>query len=321
MHFLGGSSVIFLKNFFLFFFLIYFSTAYSKTFNCSKISHNYWKEKGKKAKEFFVEKPGICNDKVHWSYDIGKLRKTNFPEFERFVVKNVAETSNMGAAKFRFPSGVKTVYRSSFLSGKYFKGQIPYEKIKKGTYPEGNIKGSARQCLKHLVEKRDIRQIVNLYDGSFKTKYVLSYWEKNNFLRSTKDAHGSFGHYTQIKDFDYDLQERGAERIYKDIIAIIAQIASVPGNTLIHCYGGMHRTGIVFGVMQKCLNGPKNKTQNNTFVKEVVGKEYKCHTDYQNTEKKGGYHQENMTVIENFPCDRLHKRLARKATSKKRIDL
>tara|TARA_Y100001954_G_scaffold52647_1_gene56057 strand:+ start:21645 stop:22436 length:792 start_codon:yes stop_codon:yes gene_type:complete len=263
----------------------------------------------------------MCNDDVHWSYSFGKLRKTNFGEFERLVVVNVAETSNMGAAKFRFPSGVKTVYRSSFLSGKIFSGKIPYEKIKKGSFPEGQAKGKARQCLQHLIEKANIRQIVNLYDGSFKTKYVLSYWEKTNFLRSTKDKQGSFGTYTQIKDFDYDLEERSAESIYKDVISIIAQIESVPGNALIHCYGGMHRTGIVFGVMQKCLNGPKNKSQNKKFVKEVVDKEYKCHTDYKNAEKKGGYHQENMTVIENFPCDRLHKRLSRKQSPPKRIDL
>ena len=311
--------MIVLKLFFLF--LITLSTAHSETFNCSKISHNYWKQKGKQAKEFAVEKPAICNDNVHWSYDLGKLRKSNFPEFEKFVVTNVAKTSNMGAAKFRFPSGMKTVYRSSFLSGKIFSDKIPYEKIKKGVFPEGKVEGKARQCLKHLVEKENIRQIVNLYDGSFKSKYVLSYWEKNNFLRTTKNSQGRFGHYTQIKDFDYDLEERGAERIYNDIIAVIAQIASVPGNTLVHCYGGMHRTGIVFGVMQKCLNGPKNKSQNKKFMEEVVASEYKCHTDYENKKRKGGYHQENMTVIENFPCDRLHKRLSRRPASKKTIDL
>ena len=253
-----------------------------------------------------VEKPGLCNDKVHWGYDLGKLRKTNFPEFERLVVYNVAETSNMGASRFHFPSGIKTVYRSSFLSGKVFKGAVPYKKIEKGDYPEGKVVGGARQCLQHLVEKENIRQIVNLYDGSFKTKYALSFWEKNLFLKTTLDKNGRFGHYTQIKDFDYDLEERGAERIYKDVINIIAQIASVPGNALIHCYGGMHRTGVVFGVMQKCLNGPKNKSENKKFVTEVIHNEYKCHTAYQNEEKKGGYHIENMTVIRNFPCERLH---------------
>ena len=298
-----------------------YSNSHSDTFNCSKISQNYWKQNGKKSKPLTVQKPGICSDKVHWGYDLGKLRKTNFPEFERLVVLNVAETSNMGASKFHFPSGVKTVYRSSFLSGKTFSGQVPYKKIEKGNYPQGKVVGDARKCLKHLVEKENIRQIVNLYDGSFKSKFVLSFWEKNHFLRASMDKNGHFGDYTQIKDFDYDLEERGAERIYNDIIKVIAQIASVPGNTLIHCYGGMHRTGIVFGVMQKCLNGPKNKTENKKFVSEVVHNEYKCHTAYQNAEKKGGYHIENMTIIRHFPCDRLHKKLSRKPASNKRIDL
>ena len=313
--------MVLLKKIFLLYFLLVFSFSYAETFNCSKISQSYWKKKGKKKNDFEVIKPIICNDNVHWSYTLEKLRKTNFGEFERLVVVNVAETSNMGAAKFRFPSGVKTVYRSSFLSGKIFSGKVPYEKIKEGLFPEGKVKGKARQCLQHLVEKANIKQIVNLYDGSFKTKYVLSYWEKNNFLKSTKDKQGSFGTYTQIKDFEYDLEEVGLERIYRDVISIISQIASVPGNTLIHCYGGMHRTGVVFGIMQKCLNGPENRSQNKKFVKEVVEREYKCHTDYQNAEKKGGYHQENMTVIENFPCDSLHKRLSRKPASPKRIDL
>ena len=91
------------------------------------------------------------------------------------------------------------------------------------------------------MEKENIRQIVNLYDGSFKTKYALSFWEKNLFLKTTLDKNGRFGHYTQIKDFDYDLEERGPKGFMEDVINIIAQIAQFPAMHLsiatVECIG------------------------------------------------------------------------------------
>ena len=42
------------KNFclFLFYFLVIIRPSHAETFNCSKISHNYWKQQGKNEKDF-----------------------------------------------------------------------------------------------------------------------------------------------------------------------------------------------------------------------------------------------------------------------------
>jgi protein tyrosine/serine phosphatase len=60
-----------------------------------------------------------------------------------------------------------------------------------------------------------------------------------------------------------------------------------------HCYGGQHRTGIIFGIIQKCLN--------RIPIDEVIA-EYRCHTAYESPEHPGGAKPENERAIREFPC-------------------
>ena len=226
----------------------------AETFNCSKHLPKHMK----------IQKPGVCNDTVYWG-DFGDLRKTNFLLFEKKIVDNVNSTSNMGGAKFYFPKGTKYIFRSSFLAG-----------------PMG------KACLNYLVKKRNVRNIVNLYNGSFKSAHVLRVAEKKYFYAVGGKK------YTHIKDYEYKLKHQTKKQLFKKISEIINLIADTPGNTDIHCYGGIHRTGIIYGVLQKCVNSLP--------LKQVIN-EYRCHADYKSKKNQGGRNPGNEKVIREFPCE------------------
>ena len=71
-----------------------------------------------------------------------------------------------------------------------------------------------------------------------------------------------------------------------------------PGAVYIHCYGGHHRTGVVYGVLQKCIG--------KMSVEDVIN-EYKCHIGYESAKKPGGFHADNETLIREFPCEQYFK--------------
>lgn len=223
------------------------------TFNCSK----------KLPSHLMIDKPGVCDDTMIWG-DFGHLRTTNFPLFEKRVVDNVNSTSNMGGAKFYFPKGVKFLYRSSFLAG-----------------PIGKV------CLNHLVKKKNVRNIFNLYNGSFKSAVYLREAEKRYFYRVKGKK------YIHIEDFEYKLKHQTKEELFTKISNIINSIADTPGNSVLHCYGGVHRTGVLYGVLQKCVNGLK--------IEQVI-KEYRCHAAYKNKDDEGGRNPLNEKIIREFPC-------------------
>ena len=68
------------------------------------------------------------------------------------------------------------------------------------------------------------------------------------------------------------------------------------GNILIHCGGGMHRTGMVIGVLQKVINGESM---------EEIRKTYSYHVGYINEKNPGGFEQGNLDFIAEFPPELL----------------
>ncbi|MBF0301075.1 MAG: tyrosine-protein phosphatase [Oligoflexia bacterium] len=180
-------------------------------------------------------------------------------------MEQVLKQNNMGASIVKFASGNKTVYRSSFLSG-------------------------SESCISDLVKDGGVKTIVNLYGGEIENQNALAIKERGLLQKSGGDL------YVNILNYDYKFSKNPKETIFKKIKIIIKQIEMSEGNVLIHCYGGVHRTGIVYGVIQKCIN---------KLPIETVIQEYKCHTAYENSEKVGGYESENEVVIREFPCDGL----------------
>ncbi len=110
--------------------------------------------------------------------------------------------------------------------------------------------------------------------------------------------------FVSINHFQYKFSKIKAENleaqkkvVMNDVATIIHEIEGdpkKPGAVYIHCYGGHHRTGIVWGVMQKCLG--------KVPIEDVIG-EYKCHIGYQDEKHKGGFHPDNETLLREFPCE------------------
>lgn len=229
----------------------------AETFQCSR----------KIPEKFHLEKPAPCDDIVTWHYDLPEASdKSSDKAFESKVMGNVRETSNMGGAAFTFPSGVKkNVYRSSFLSGK-------------------------EECLSYLVKEAKVYSIINYYQGTLKSADSLSEEERGMFA--------SLGGKVYIRplNYQYKFNKLPKEEVFDKVAEIIKLVEHAPGNVLVHCYGGIHRTGVVFGVMQKCLN---------KIPVEDVLNEYRCHAAWEDEKRPGGANQENEIAIREFPCEKL----------------
>jgi len=192
-----------------------------------------------------------------------ELKKKDPKLFEEKVTANTRNSANMGGTWFTFPNGVKKqIFRSSFIVGK-------------------------EKCLKYLIEKNNVSTIINYYGGSMSSAAMLSKEEMDLY----KTLGGST--YIRIMDFEYKFKKMPKDKIIKKIVEIIKLIEYAPENVLIHCYGGMHRTGIIYGVMQKCLN---------KIPVEKILDEYKCHVAWESKKLKGGYCSDNETMIREFPC-------------------
>ena len=65
------------------------------------------------------------------------------------------------------------------------------------------------------------------------------------------------------------------------------------GNVHVHCGGGMHRTGMVLGILDRCLNGASPERVEATLKK---------HTAFKSDEHPGGYERGNLAFILGFDC-------------------
>ena len=69
------------------------------------------------------------------------------------------------------------------------------------------------------------------------------------------------------------------------------------GNVYFHCGGGMHRSGMIFGILRRCINNDPM---------DVIEAEYKRHTAYRSPEKPGGFEPLNLRFIREFDCGLLN---------------
>ena len=68
------------------------------------------------------------------------------------------------------------------------------------------------------------------------------------------------------------------------------------GNVYLHCGGGMHRSGMVMGILDRCVNGASM---------DEVRRRYLWHTSWQSPDQPGGAEPGNLAVIGAFDCSSL----------------
>lgn len=154
-------------------------------------------------------------------------------------------------------------------------------------------------CYRSLLEAGRVRHVVNLYDGEM---YVSDLVEAE---RAAAEEVGAT--YVLARDQDYggwrdELRahpEPGPERrqAMQAIGRLIREQVLEPGgepprgNVLLHCGGGMHRTGMIVGILQRHVNGQPM---------EEVERSYRFHVDYDDPDNPGGLEEDNLTVIRDF---------------------
>ncbi len=207
-------------------------------------------------------------------------------------------TSNMNGAKFSFPSGVdRVVFRGSYLAPQFTKTSILQRK--------SSEKDRNQECMSTLVKKFDLAKIVNYDELDWPSAVRMTKEEKEALLGLRPSA--KYWEFTKANGYTFQYKfakGRGAtevekkEDIMKSVASIIYEIEgspAEPGAVYIHCYGGHHRTGAVYGVMQKCIG---------KMPVEAVIDEYKCHIGWKSEQSPGGYHVDNVQLIRDFPCER-----------------
>ena len=163
--------------------------------------------------------------------------------------------------------------------------------------------GQADSCLQSLVAA-GVRHGVNLYEGPMPTA-DLARAEQQTFSQAG-------GTYFNVQD-DAELASwrdelrddpAATQKAMRAVARVIREAILQPGgrdpqgHVVVHCGGGMHRTGMVVGVLERCWNGAPQA------VWEAA---YRRHVAWQSDAQPGGFEAANLSFIGQFDCSLLVK--------------
>jgi len=154
-------------------------------------------------------------------------------------------------------------------------------------------------CYRSLLEAGRVRHVVNLYDGEM---YVEDLVEAERaaaeevgatYVLTRDEGYGKWRDALRSHTEDGPEREQAMRAIGRLIREQILEPggAAPQGNVLIHCGGGMHRTGMIVGVLQRHVNGEPM---------EDVERAYRFHVDFEGPDKPGGLEEDNLAVILDF---------------------
>ncbi|MFM7578954.1 MAG: tyrosine-protein phosphatase [Microcystaceae cyanobacterium] len=191
----------------------------------------------------------------------------DFSLFQQALANNAAQYNNLGGSLVQFPQGQKQVFRGSILS-------------------------NSPDCLQQLVKEKGVKTIVNLYSGNLINEDQLANQERDFFQKLGGD---NYLHILNFSDSPDPNKNQTLATIKDRIAQIIQAIAASPGNIYVHCVGGIHRTGEVYGILQKCVNRVPMAQVLADYEKHAGG------TRQNNRE----YRPANVEILQTFDCQRL----------------
>jgi len=254
-----------------------------------------------------------CNSKVVWAPNLNKYAKGIIKEIEElwsvnpdpalrkkakyqtlgYLVRNTFEllqTQNLGVMH---------------IKGKTYKDKDGQERplllFRSAIIIEPKESGG---CFNSLVKNGDVQHVINLYGGTFPLQDKI----EEERERSAQLGVSFFDARDQPDLCWRKLVEEeecylgNLEVAMKRLAAVIQDQILKPGgeaprgNIYLHCAGGMHRSGIIFGVLRKCFNGDPM---------DEIEQEYKRHTAYTSDEQPGGYEELNLKFIKDYDCSLL----------------
>lgn len=156
-------------------------------------------------------------------------------------------------------------------------------------------------CFESLVRHGGVRHVVNLYGGTFPFRDMIDRERQLaaklgvTYFDAADRPELAFRRLVEHPE-DYG---RNLSRAMRNLATLIRKQLLRPGgkpprgNLYIHCGGGMHRSGMLFGVIQRCINKVPMKR---------IEQEYRRHTGYISDEKPGGFEPLNVRFIGDFDC-------------------
>jgi hypothetical protein len=162
-------------------------------------------------------------------------------------------------------------------------------------------------CVASLLKEGGVRHVVNLYDAeSIPTGPLLQ--EEEQLARSCQatylspqEANRRYGSWRERLRREPP-GSPGQQAAMTALARLIREQILAPdgrrprGNVYLHCGGGMHRSGMVMGILDRCVNGASM---------DAVKRRYLWHTAWQSPVRPGGAEQGNLEVIAGFDCSSL----------------
>lgn len=162
---------------------------------------------------------------------------------------------------------------------------------------------AAGSCFGSLLGAGGVRHVVNLFDGGLPSADLVEREQRTARARgasytTASDDPAGYGPWRDLVRQHYDEPEPrrramdGVARLIRD--QILRPGGAPPrGNIHIHCAGGMHRSGMVTGVIERCVNGEPLS---------VVEAHYRYHVGYRDPQHAGGLEEGNLRFIRDFDC-------------------
>lgn len=176
--------------------------------------------------------------------------------------------------------------------------------FRSGMTPDPDRAGS---CFDSLLSGAGVRHVVNLFDGEIPAQ-DLSAKEGQAAARhgatyhTASDDPGAYGPWRDLlrkKTDDPQAAQAAAQKAEHSVARLIREQVLLPegapprGNIHIHCGGGMHRSGMIAGVIERCVNHEPW---------EVVRGHYLYHVGYRDAAHPGGMEEGNLRFIQGFEC-------------------
>lgn len=161
--------------------------------------------------------------------------------------------------------------------------------------------GTQGSCVHALLASAGVRHIVNLYAGPMTTQDLED--EERRAVTAAGGTYANARDDARAANWREHAREGGADREAMLAVAaiirdqILRPAGTAPrGHVQIHCGGGMHRTGMVMGVVERCLGGESMP---------AISARYKAHVGWRSAQDPGGFEAQNIAFIRDFDCSLL----------------
>jgi hypothetical protein len=176
----------------------------------------------------------------------------------------------------------------------------PVVLFRSGITPRPDEPGS---CFRSLLEAGGVRHVVNLFDGEIPVADLVAAESRaaaaaGASYRTASDDPAAYGPWRDLLRRRPDDPEarRSASRAVARLIRdeLLAPGGQPPrGNVYMHCGGGMHRSGMVAAVVERCLD---------RVPLDVVEAHYRYHVGWRDPQHPGGLEENNLRFIREFDC-------------------